>query len=53
VLDEKLNLRIAIAILVTITGIYLVNRGYQLKTQPLRPLGSIKSLVKYLSFPKS
>lgn len=31
VLDEKLNLPIAVAILVTITGIYIVNKGYQIK----------------------
>jgi drug/metabolite transporter (DMT)-like permease len=31
ILDEVLNLRIGIAMLITITGIYLVNRGYQLK----------------------
>jgi drug/metabolite transporter (DMT)-like permease len=31
VLDEKLNMRIGIAILITIAGIYIVNRGYQLK----------------------
>lgn len=30
ILDEKLNMTIAIAILVTVTGIYIVNRGYQL-----------------------
>lgn len=30
VLDEKLNLQIGIAILVTVTGIYIVNRGYQI-----------------------
>lgn len=30
VLSEKLNLRIGIAILITIAGIYIVNRGYQL-----------------------
>jgi drug/metabolite transporter (DMT)-like permease len=30
VLDEKLNAEIGIAILVTVAGIYLVNRGYQL-----------------------
>ena len=29
VLSEKLNLRIGIAILVTVAGIYIVNRGYQ------------------------
>jgi drug/metabolite transporter (DMT)-like permease len=30
-LDEKLNLKIGIAILITIAGIYIVNRGYQLR----------------------
>lgn len=29
-LDEKLNAKIGIAILITVAGIYLVNRGYQL-----------------------
>ena len=29
VLEEKLNLKIGIAFLVTVTGIYLVNYGYQ------------------------
>jgi len=33
VLGEKLNTRIVIAILVTIAGIYIVNKGYQLKDQ--------------------
>lgn len=33
ILSEKLNIKIAIAIAVTLTGIYLVNRGYQMKTQ--------------------
>jgi drug/metabolite transporter (DMT)-like permease len=33
ILSEKLNIRIAIAIAVTLTGIYLVNRGYQMRTQ--------------------
>lgn len=32
ILGEKLNLRIFLAILVTIAGIYIVNRGYQLRT---------------------
>lgn len=32
ILNEKLNFKIMIAIAITITGIYLVNRGYQLKT---------------------
>lgn len=29
ILDEKLNLRMAIAIAITLVGIYVVNRGYQ------------------------
>src|SRR5258708_3882937 len=33
VLDEKLNARILAAIVITLLGIYLVNRGYQLKNQ--------------------
>ena len=33
ILDEKLNLKIGIAIVVTVVGIYLVNKGYQLKMQ--------------------
>jgi drug/metabolite transporter (DMT)-like permease len=32
VLSEKLNLRIGIAIVLTIVGIYMVNKGYQLRT---------------------
>ncbi len=32
VLDEKLNGRIALAIVVTIAGIYIVNKGYQMKS---------------------
>jgi drug/metabolite transporter (DMT)-like permease len=31
VLDEKLNTRIGVAILITVAGIYIVNRGYQLR----------------------
>jgi drug/metabolite transporter (DMT)-like permease len=31
VLDEKLNTKIGLAILITIAGIYIVNRGYQLR----------------------
>lgn len=30
VLDEKLNLKIAVAIAITVAGIYIVNRGYHL-----------------------
>ena len=36
-LDEKLNLIIGAAIVVTAVGIYLVNRGYQLKSQKAVP----------------
>ena len=32
VLSEKLNMRIGIAIMLTILGIYMVNKGYQLRT---------------------
>lgn len=32
VLDEKLNARIIVAFLLTVAGIYIVNRGYQLRT---------------------
>jgi len=31
VLQEKLNIKIAEAILLTLLGVYLVNKGYQLK----------------------
>ena len=31
VLNEKLNLKIGVAILLTVAGIYIVNRGYQLR----------------------
>lgn len=31
ILDEKLNLQIGVAILITVAGIYIVNRGYQLR----------------------
>ncbi|CAN5291052.1 drug/metabolite exporter YedA [soil metagenome] len=48
ILSEKLNLRIGIAILITIAGIYLVNRGNQLKTIPLEPFAGIKSLIRNL-----
>lgn len=32
VLNEKLNMHIGIAILITVAGIYIVNRGYQLRS---------------------
>jgi drug/metabolite transporter (DMT)-like permease len=31
VLSEKLNMKIGIAILITVAGIYIVNKGYQLR----------------------
>lgn len=43
-LDEKLNLRIAIAILITVAGIYIVNRGYQLKALWKTQLQKFKAL---------
>jgi drug/metabolite transporter (DMT)-like permease len=33
VLDEKLNLKIIVAFLLTVAGIYIVNRGYQLRNE--------------------
>src|SRR5205823_2281378 len=32
VLDEKLNIRVSIAIVLTVAGIYMVNKGYQMKS---------------------
>ncbi|MDZ4714313.1 MAG: EamA family transporter [Cytophagales bacterium] len=32
VLNERLNLRIGLGILITLAGVYVVNRGYQLRT---------------------
>ncbi len=32
ILDEKLNFKILFAILITVAGIYIVNRGYQLRS---------------------
>lgn len=40
VLDEKLNLKIGIAFAITITGIYLVNRGYQRQKEKLYSLAA-------------
>lgn len=48
VLNEKLNVRIGLAIAITIVGIYIVNRGYQLKSASLKPLINLKALMKYL-----
>jgi drug/metabolite transporter (DMT)-like permease len=33
VLDEKLNLKIIVAFLLTVAGIYIVNKGYQLRNE--------------------
>jgi drug/metabolite transporter (DMT)-like permease len=33
VLDEKLNVRIILAFILTVAGIYIVNRGYQLRNE--------------------
>lgn len=33
VLDEKLNVKIAVAFLLTVAGIYIVNKGYQLRNE--------------------
>ena len=33
ILDEKFTLNIFIAMLITVAGVYLVNRGYQLRKE--------------------
>jgi hypothetical protein len=33
VLDEKLNLKIIAAFILTVAGIYIVNKGYQLRNE--------------------
>jgi drug/metabolite transporter (DMT)-like permease len=43
VLNEKLNLKIGLAILITVAGIYIVNRGYQLRNVWKRKFQEIKS----------
>jgi len=43
VLDEKLNLRIGLAFIITVTGIYLVNRGYQNKKRGAYDLSKAKA----------
>src|SRR6185295_12427602 len=48
ILDEKLNAHISIAILITIAGIYLVNRGFQIKTITLQPFSSIRAIMRNL-----
>src|SRR5204862_4096482 len=46
VLNEKLNMRIGVAIFITIAGIWLVNRGYQLKSMPLNPITGLRSVSR-------
>jgi len=53
ILSEKLNLRIGIAILITIVGIYIVNRGYQIKNNPLKPMNALKSFLKKIKLVSS
>jgi drug/metabolite transporter (DMT)-like permease len=48
ILSEKLNVQIGVAIFITIAGIWLVNRGYQLKSMPLKPFTGIRSLLQNL-----
>lgn len=43
ILDEKLNVSIGIAFLVTVAGIYMVNRGYQQKKQRTYDLTQAKA----------
>ena len=52
ILSEKLNLQIALAIAVTVAGIYLVNRGYQLKTNPINIQNSLFKIARAFN-PKS
>jgi drug/metabolite transporter (DMT)-like permease len=49
ILSEKLNFQIALAIAVTVAGIYLVNRGYQLKTNPISIQNSIFKIARALN----
>lgn len=43
VLNEKLNLKIGLAFMITIAGIYLVNRGYQRQKERLYALAEKKA----------
>lgn len=52
VLSEKLNFQIGLAIAITVLGIYLVNRGYQLKTNPISLQNSLFKIRRALN-PKS
>ena len=47
ILNEKLNTQIAIAIFITVAGIYIVNRGYQLKASQSEDSSmTIKEMVR-------
>ncbi|CAN5551534.1 drug/metabolite exporter YedA [soil metagenome] len=48
ILGEKLNTHISIAILITVAGIYLVNRGFQMKSITLQPFVGVRSFIKNL-----
>ncbi len=52
VLSEKLNFQIGLAIAITVLGIYLVNRGYQLKASPISFQNSLFKIKRVLH-PKS
>ncbi len=49
ILDEKLNTQIGLAIVITIAGIYIVNRGYQLKDNQNKP-GALWSFIQKFKF---
>jgi drug/metabolite transporter (DMT)-like permease len=49
ILNEKLNVQIGLAIIVTVTGIYLVNRGYQLKTNQASIQNSVSKIGRTLN----
>ena len=49
ILNEKLNFQIGLAIIVTVVGIYLVNRGYQLKNNPINTQHSLFKIGKAIN----
>lgn len=46
ILSEKLNLSILLAIAIVVLGVYLVNRGYQLKTPPVAEPETAKAVLE-------
>lgn len=46
ILSEKLNTKIGIAIFITVAGIYLVNKGYQMKNSSEKPFQGIRSILR-------